>query len=395
MDENNNRLPELFKKYISKTITEEEKIEFLDYVQDPFYTIVIKELISDAYENQTEPVKVNKEIKEKVLNSILSEEQYINHPPKLVKLWPRVAAVIAVIVTVGLGVLINTHRPVEQNLPNAKLANEVTPEKNNATLTLANGEVIALDSAKLGSLASQHSIHIKKTTAGDIHYTKDPSGNNDPAAAVEYNEVATYRGGWFRVTLSDGTRVVLNAASSLSYPTQFNGRQRIVKLKGEAYFEVAKDKKHPFIVTTDRQKVIVLGTHFNINSYGDEPTVNTTLLEGSVKVTDNVTSHSELLKPGQQSVLKNHQISVRNVDTEEAVAWKNGYFMFNNEGITSIMRRISRWYNIEIIYNGPIPDDKFNGSVDRSGDISVILQNMELTNKVHFKMEGRRVTVSK
>jgi len=370
---------ELLLKYKAKTATEEE-IALIDswilHGADGGIDLNEKELLAD-------------------LINIRLRLQLDGEQTKTIRLWPRIAAAasILLLLSVGTYILLLPKTPIKQ--PAQSSITKIAPGGNKATLTLANGQMIVLNDAQLGDLAEQQAAKIKKTAAGNITYTQNSSANKDSVAPVEYNEIATNRGGWYKVTLSDGTQVVLNAASSLRYPTVFNGKVRAVKLQGEAYFEVSKDKKHPFIVTTNKQEVSVLGTHFNINNYDDEPTVNTTLLEGSVKVTNNVTQQSDILKPGQQSVLKGNEMIVHEVDTEEAVSWKNGYFMFKSEAITAIMRKISRWYNVEIIYNGPLPTDKFNGTVERSAEIQEILNNLELTNKVHFKIDGRRVIVTK
>jgi len=196
------------------------------------------------------------------------------------------------------------------------------------------------------------------------------------------------------VVLSDGSKVWINSASSLRYPTAFTGNERKVELTGEAYFEVAHNPAKPFRVASRNQTVEVLGTHFNINAYDDEPAIKTTLLEGKVKVTA-ANNEVRFLQPGQQSALSTGAFTVSAVETDEAVAWKNGQFMFENDNIQYIMRTLSRWYDVDVEYSGAIPDDTFGGGTSRFKNVSEVLNVLQLTGKVHFKIEGRKIIVSK
>ncbi|HXO74380.1 MAG TPA: FecR domain-containing protein, partial [Puia sp.] len=280
---------------------------------------------------------------------------------------------------------------------------------NRAILTLANGSLIVLDSARTGQLAQQQNTAIEKTGEGRIRFVAN-NGDGAPAGAAVgksaaatkptadealYNSISTPRGGQYGVTLADGTRVILNAESSLRFPTAFTGNDRSVRLSGEAWFEIAPDKSHPFIVTSGDQDIKVLGTQFNLNAYDDEPFIKTTLQSGSVVISSRSTHQSHSLSPGQQSILTGTNLSISEADIEEATAWKNGYFMFESEGISTIMRKIARWYDVEIRFDGPPPPDKFNGSVQRFVNVSQVLKKLELTNKVHFTIEGRTISVHK
>lgn len=188
--------------------------------------------------------------------------------------------------------------------------------------------------------------------------------------------------------------VTLNAASSLKFPASFTGlANRKVELSGEAYFEVAKDKKHPFIVQSGSQEVEVLGTHFNVNTYPDEKAAKTTLLEGSVKVSANGNAH--LLIPGQQSILTNNTVDIVTANIKETMAWKNGYFRFNDDRIDEIMPLLSRWYDVEVNYEGKISDERFSGTISRYKNINEVLAMLSYSNAVKFKIEGRRITVMK
>ncbi|MNX85526.1 fec operon regulator FecR [compost metagenome] len=216
----------------------------------------------------------------------------------------------------------------------------------------------------------------------------------NPSGKTSYNTIETPKGGQYQLILPDGSKVWLNAASSLTFPTSFVSlKTRKVELIGEAYFEIAKNKTSPFIVKSAKQEVKVLGTHFNINSYADEQSTTTTLLEGSVNIVSLNKAENIILKPGQQSTLNNNKINVTEINTEEAIAWKNGLFIFNDENIKSIMKKIARWYNVEITFKGNLDHVSFVGNYARNKDLESLLENIELTEKVHFKIEGRRIEV--
>lgn len=264
----------------------------------------------------------------------------------------------------------------------------VQPGSNKATLTLSDGSSIDLDDSKAGTLCKQGTVTVGKREDGSLVYQSSGSQN----AVALYNTITTPKGGQYQLVLSDGTRVWLNAASALKYPATFNGSDRKVELTGEAYFEVAKNKNMPFKVSLNSMSIEVLGTHFNVNAYADEPEVTTTLLEGAVKLTN--ASGQSTLNPGQQATFgEQNKFKIREVNTDEAIAWKNGYFIFDNENIQHIMRKISRWYDVDIDYAGRVDEGDFGGTTSRSSSISGILKSLELTGTVHFKVQGRRITV--
>ncbi|MDB5122411.1 MAG: hypothetical protein JWP94_540 [Mucilaginibacter sp.] len=302
---------------------------------------------------------------------------------EFLKIGFRLAAAAAVI-----GVLITI--AVKLWLPQPPLTGykaDISPGTNKAVLTLSDGKRISLNDASSGRLAVRPGVRIVKKGSGEIIYlvTGKPGG-------IRPNNVTTPNGGQWRVVLPDGTKVWLNAASSFTYPTSFAGPVRVVQLSGEAYLEVAKDKRHPFIVKTRQQQVEVLGTHFNINAYPNELSIRTTLAEGRVKVSGS-TGQTRILAPGQQAVLSGEGLTVVEADVEEALAWKNGYFRFNDERIQSVMRKLSRWYNIDVQYSSAVSPNGLNGKISRYKNISQVLNALEATKMVHFKMEGRRVTV--
>jgi ferric-dicitrate binding protein FerR (iron transport regulator) len=264
---------------------------------------------------------------------------------------------------------------------------DIAPGDNRAVLKLADGSTVLLDDAAEGELSRQANAVINKTADGQLVY--ENQAGTDPAPLI-YNTITTPRAGQYRLTLTDGTKVWLNAATSLQFPASFSGKERRVKLSGEAYFEVTKNSLQPFIVETPRQTIEVLGTHFNVNAYEEETATKTTLLEGRVKVATG--SSSAVLKPGQQAASGTNAIQVNEADTEEAVAWKNGYFKFNKADIQTIMRQLERWYDVEVEYRGAVPTDLFVGKINRSENISGVLRVLELS-EVQFKIENRKIIV--
>ncbi|WP_207420291.1 FecR family protein [Desertivirga brevis] len=268
----------------------------------------------------------------------------------------------------------------------------IVPGSNQAVLTLQDGEKIMLSEMKPGELARQGAVTISKLKTGELTYTVKKGLSNSLSSG--FNTIVTPKGGEWQVNLPDGSRVWLNSASSLTFPTAFTGNVRQVQLRGEAYFEVAKNKAKPFKVITAGQMVEVLGTHFNINAYQDEAAVKTTLLEGVVRVkASGAGGKARILAPGQNAVLQNGNISISNADTEEAIAWHKGYMRFNNDNIESLMREIARWYDVEVVYEGNISQERFTGTFSRKRSIQEVLNTLQLTGFFEFKIEGRRIIV--
>lgn len=300
------------------------------------------------------------------------------------KLWPRIAAAASIILIAGMGLLyfVNESGTSNSGLNLAK-HNDIAPGSNKAILTLANGQKIVLADAKNGELANEDDAVIRKTADGELMYNGKTANANESV----FNTISTPRGGQYTITLADGTKVILNAASSLKYPTGFKGKDRTVELIGEGYFEVAHNRAKPFKVISRGQIVEVLGTHFNINSYADEPSVKTTLLEGSVNV------NGTLLKPNQQAVLTvNNKINVMSIDVDEVVAWKDGLFKFDHTDMQTSMRQIARWYDVEVVYEGDVKNEQFYGKIDRSYTLSEVLKVLKLS-KVNFRIEGKKIIV--
>lgn len=337
-------------------------------------------------------------IKNRLYNNIKAEIKENNNKElsffKWRFLWSSAAAILLCLTT--LAVYFYT-----QNQPNLKehytklLQNDVGPGGNNAILELADGTKVNLDAVHVGEIKNIGEIKAIKSKEGTLSFNLPI---NQTKTTIQYNTIRTPKGGQYQVELPDGTEVWLNASSSIRFPSSFSKERREVELEGEAYFEVArienKKRQHiPFIVKSSKQKIEVLGTHFNVSSYSNDETVKTVLVEGAVRVIPNGTLLTRILKPGQGSIVDNKNITIDNVDLESALAWKNGDFVFNNESLSSIMKKLERWYDVEVIYENLSIDHKFSGAVSRSKNISAVLRIMELTGNVKFKIEGRRVIV--
>ena len=308
-----------------------------------------------------------------------------------VKWW---AAAASVILLLSVGYFFFKKQP-EQQLAKVSqpspLVNDVAPGGNKAMLTLGNGQTIILDSAGNGTISTQGNSTVTKLADGQLAYE---GSNHSAGNKIVYNTISTPRGGQYNLTLSDGSRVWLNAESSLRFPASFSGDERVVELTGEGYFEIAHDTEKPFKVSVNRSEVEVLGTHFNINGYTDENNLRTTLLQGSVKVSKG--PESIVIKPGQQAVVQNSSNTIavnNNTNVEAVIAWKNGLFQFDNTDIKDVMRQIGRWYDLEVEFEGNVPDKKITGKIYRNVHVSKVLRIMEAL-KIQFKIEGRTVTVT-
>lgn len=319
----------------------------------------------------------------------------LHQEAKVIRIWPRVAVAASIALLLGTGLFYFT-KPKEQPIQLAEKPLEIAPGGNRGILTLSNGKQIVLAdiSAKdtIAKEGKQAEVTIKMSANGVITYVINPNAEAPKVAANSFNTLSTPTGGQYNIVLADGTKVFLNAVSSIKYPTQFNGNQRVVELEGEAYFEVAKDRTKPFIVKSGNQAIEVLGTHFNVHAYDNEAVVKTTLLEGSVAVTHK--NQKAILKPGQQSNVSDNfnKIAIREVDTEAAIAWKNGRFKFDNADLKTVMRQLERWYGIKVEYRGDVSEVTFNGGTFRNKNLSEVLKVLELSN-IKFKVEGKTIIV--
>ena len=396
----NDRLKYLLEKYASNVSTPLETKELFGWIRksknDALLKEKIKELwaVTDMVNNC--PMWIGTPLYTKIVNTpTISARRHV---------WFRYAAAASVIIAMfSVGTYWNFKKqPVESTskTKTQQLNNDLYPGGNKAILTLANGTQIILDSAGNGPLSQQGNTKIFKLDNGQVSYnllnSSSTSYNKDQ---ILYNTISTPRGGQYQILLADGSKVWLNAASSLRFPASFTGKERDVELTGEGYFEVAHNAEKSFKVTVNGLEVKVLGTHFNINAYSDETVIKTTLLEGAVKISKG--SVSKTIMPGEQAQTENKndvvdsRIKIQTVDVDAAVAWKNGRFIFQSDNIQSIMRQLSRWYDVNVSYEGSVTREEFVGIISRSRyeNISKILEMLEKTRTVSFLIKDRHVTV--
>lgn len=391
--ENSEQLKTSFDKYLNNELSEEEARHFLEHMRsgrdkDAFLFLIEGGLDASASEQLLGRPQLQALLNQsftKVIDALDAEQE-----KKVIRrLWPRIVAVAAMVASVFIGVyFFNNHKTTITNTH--QLAQDIGPATVGATLTLADGKEIRLSDVANGEIANETGISVTKTADGQLVYKiKGESGTSG-----KINTLTTAKGETYTLVLPDQSRVYMNAASSLTYAASLNKQGiRRVKLEGEAYFQVAKDKNHPFIVETRGQDIEVLGTQFNVNAYADEPVVNTTLLEGSVRVVaDRTTNKTAVLKPGQQAVLKGKELEVKDADIEVAMAWKKGLFVFKDNDLAMVMRQLSRWYNLDVEFKGPVPQEVFNGKVYRNMTLMEVLDVLSFT-KVKFKFNGHKMII--
>ncbi|WP_337965535.1 DUF4974 domain-containing protein [uncultured Flavobacterium sp.] len=353
-----------------------------------------EESIFAAWYNESDS---NKEYFERVKNNYESEIEEIDldrawkaidkkvSPRKNRKAYYKYAIAASVALLIGV-----TYFKSSTSTSNKVIPTVVEKPVDGVTLTLSDGTKVVLSDHKNGVIANQENAVITKDEEGQIRY----EGNNtEQKGKVAYNTLVTANGKTFQVQLPDGTNVWMNAGSSLKYPTYFSGSDRAVILTGEAYFEVAHNEKMPFRVFSNGQEVEVLGTHFNIKAYLNEPVMKTTLLEGKIKISEG--DNNMLVKPGQQVIvsLGKHAMNITSVNTESALAWKNRLFYFENAKYDEIMREIERWYDVDVVYKGKIPDERFEGAIQKDLKLDQVLKMLE-SKDVHFKVSGKEVIVT-
>lgn len=366
------RIEKLYDKYLEGTITAREKQELFDRIEQADRND-LKQL-SSKYLNAEVPDDLSHldEPTELLLQRINMQIDQREKPLSR-RLWFRLTAAAAVMFMLTNLVYQLSYKHTIQNDLTVKELKDLSPGSKRATLTLADGRTITLDSAFAGQLAEVDGTRISKTLDGQLVY----ENNTENTGTVQTNIVNIPRGGEYKLLLPDGTKIWLNAVTTISYPTRFTGQERRIKLSGEAYLEVAKDPKHPFIVETENQTVKVLGTHFNVNTYTDRTV--TTLEEGSVRVSSlRGTKQSVLLKPGEQAINTN-TLAVESADLESALAWKNGLLFFKDAPLTTVLDEVARWYDIDIEYRVKPSQELFSGSVARNANLSAILRILKLT----------------
>jgi transmembrane sensor len=378
----------LAEKWIAGTITPEERTRLFEWY-DRFDDTELSIDGSDA--------AAFGRLKQEMLQDI----RHRIKPPAKIRRLTRVSVAAAALLLLIPGAWLALHSRTTTRLAattpakNTSATNDIAPGRSKATLTLADGSTITLDSAHTGNLTSQGNARVIKRGDGQLQYAS--AAANTPAAPMVYNVLSTPRGGEYRLKLQDGTNVWLNASSSIRYPTTFIGKERRVEITGEAYFEVAKNADMPFRVSVNNPaagkntEIEVLGTGFDVNAYQDEVGQRTTLIEGSVRVSNG--PGAVTLKPSEQAVSSGNQLKTMQLENpEQTIAWKNGYFEFENADIPTIMRQISRWYDVDVEYQGKGSDDRFSGRFSRNVSLAVVLQILH-TSGVQLLADDKKIVI--
>ncbi|MGH2645376.1 MAG: FecR family protein, partial [Chitinophagaceae bacterium] len=397
----NTRAVYLFRRYFDRTATEEEISELMKWIDKDENEERIKTWMDKVWYEFQESEKIfTNEESEQILRSVLEEHLKTADKQKSIRakrmriVWIRAAAAAILIMLMTGGYFwYNGTKPVVKTTANVlQMKNDVAPGGNKATLTLANGKTIILDSVRSGQLANLGNSKVMKMSNGRLAYEVQSSKRGEEKS-LTYNILTTPRGGQYELLLPDGSKVWLNAASSIHFPTAFTGNERKVEITGEAYFEIAQNATKPFIVVANGMNVTVLGTHFNVNAYRDDADMKVTLVEGRVRVASGNMAGT-ILKPMEQAEVNKEGLIklVENADVNEALAWKEGIFQFDGDNMTTIMKKISRWYNVEVTYKNRIPSGHFTGIISRNTNLSEVLKMFELSG-VQFRIEGKDLTV--
>lgn len=408
MTENYERIRELLLKYSSKVSSITEEGELFELLNNTTET-EIEPLLTNILE-KTEP-SYDYTRRERILASVLQYTKEEENGERLVvimkpriQLWKRIAvaaSIIGVLFVAGYWLMNKKTTDDPSTIAQDQNTKDVpAPDKNRAQIKLADGSVVYLDSVGNGELANMNGVKVVKTADGRIEYSSE---QGVLSGELKYNTLFNPRGSQvMNMTLADGSRVWLNAGSSVTYPIAFIGKERNVTITGEAYFEIAHDKTKPFKVSKGETTVEVLGTHFNVNAYDDESEIKVTLLEGKVNVSTKYDVRGATIKPGEQAIANPSTPAnggtgslrvMKDVDVEQVMAWKNGSFVFGEAmSAEEIMRQIARWYDVEVVYEKK-PGGHIGGSISRSVNITKVLQILEATGTMQFKVEGRKVTL--
>jgi len=382
-----NNFDDLWERFLSDQLSEEEQHRLRQLLQTQNQQVpdAIDKMLMDKDLKGLAPADREPVLLQRILSGSIAAETpsqpAIVRPLHRRRTWTAAAAIL-LLLAAGTTIYLNHKKTIPPAPAIAK--HDIPPGHNGAVLTLSNGKQIVLDSASNGTLASDSHIKVIKKD-GQLSY----EGNT---AEVLYNTVSTPKGRQWQLTLNDGTKVWLNAASSIHYPVSFPGNQRSIEITGEAYLEIAPNASAPFTVKTPTQEIQVLGTHFNINAYADEPILRTTLVEGSIKVV--AAGKTILLHPGEQ-VANNTttgDLATTKPDVSNVIAWIDGRFKFDHSDIKTVMRQIARWYDVEVEYRGSLPDYQFAGGTFRNNNLSEVLHVLELSG-LHFKIENQKIIV--
>lgn len=378
------RLSVLFEKYLANQLTEDEFREFWQLLDEEGRLTQLSPQLQTLWEQQPAYTLPDEEWDAKMK---LLRRQAVN-PKKKISLW-RYAAAACLLLALGSYWFFTGQQQAAVNIAGVHQAKaEAIPGHSGAVLTLSNGRKITLDEAGNGRLAQDADVNIIKKD-GEVVY----AGN---ASETVYNSISTDKGRQWQLKLPDGTKVWLNSVSSIRYPISFTGKERLVEISGEAYFEVVHNDVQPFRIKVGNRIIEDVGTSFNVNAYEDEPVLKTTMVEGVVKM-------YAAGQPGAFVTLtKGQQLAIRptgetriqdDADVEEVLSWKNGLFSFNHTSLENIMRQISRWYDLDVVYHGKVGKETFSGMVSRNSNLSQVLKIMEQAS-IGFRMEGKKLIVT-
>ncbi len=336
----------------------------------------------------------DKELKERIFASMLRRRRLDSKPLQVLVAKLPLIGVAASLLIVFSWFFLN-YSPKTSSRANKVLAieNDATPGIDRAVLTLSNGRELNLEKIRPGLIAVECNFEVFKSKDNNITYKRLNKADRGSLSSLAYNMITVPKGGKYRAVLPDGSHIWLNASSRLRFPLNFGITERRVEMWGEGYYEVAKDRKKVFRVATPAQVVEVLGTHFNVKAYADEPLCKVTLLEGSVRIISGG-KNSKFLRPGQQAEIstKSHNIGVQDLDPAPVVAWKSGYFEFDHTDFKSLMGQLSRWYNVDIVYQGAISNDYYEGRISRNVNLSEVLKILE-NEGISFRIEGKKLIV--
>ena len=393
---------DLIQKYLDDSITPADFLRLYELINNEYDAEALEGVLKGSFFDPSFSDGARdydlKEVFASLVARIKEREavQLLPLPTPVIPLRRRrwIAFAASVILLLGVGTYIRTSRVTKPDMvqAHASIKHDVPPGHDGAILTLADGRQIVLDSVQNGSLATQGTTRITKLNNGQLNYSFSPGKPSE----ILSNTLTTPRARKATVILADGTQVWLNAASSIKYPTAFAGNERLVEIAGEAYFEIKKNAQMPFVVRRAGSDEIiqVLGTRFNVNAYDDEDAMKTTLLEGSVKVIRG--RNSSILRPGQQAILgKGSDDGIRVVDDtniDEVMAWKNGRFQFSNMDLKTIMRQLTRWYDVDVVFEGRVPDIRVGGFIHKDVNLSTVMEFLG-ENGVRYKIEGNKITI--
>lgn len=390
MSKQDQEVKNLLEQYVNKTISANDFAKLFDYISTERYKHVLEEYMKQADKDSFTTSETHQIDWQHMYQHIITHKKKKNTVSWTLGLVQKMAVAASLVLIGYLGY----QRQLNKNniAPiTTQIKQDLLPGSDKAVLKLADGSEIVLNNIQNGTLTVQGNTNVSKSTEGLIEY--QTAGDNKEQKILT-NTLSTPRGGQYKLLLPDKSMVWLNSESSITFPTEFVGNERKVAITGEVYFEVAKHNQKQFIVENGKTKIEVLGTHFNVNIYPNEEKAEVTLLEGSVKLSNN--KDSKILTPGQQAIFNNDEtIQLKNIDTDIAVDWKNGLFIFENASLVDVMRQIERWYNVDVKYIGPKPDVKFNGIIARNNNVAKLLKLLKAAGNIEFTINNKVIEVKR